>query len=302
MSTSSSIAITFPGTAGIRTVTTVAELRNVLSNTISTADNMLVAGLQTLGDGKGGTYVYDAVSVVPDDGDASVTPIDVGAGAGRWLKVEVVSGDATGIAYGGEFPSVRDALDALLYVAPVIGAFAASPAVVETGTTIPTVALTWTLNKAVSTEAITGLAPLTPDARSATALGPFTSDHSWTLTANDGKTTVTASATITFRQRRYWGVSASPTLTTADILAFSGEFSTSKGKSVSYDCTGGRYPYFTYPASFGDPVGVTVGGLAFSDLVITTQSFTNASGYASNYKVIRFGNLQTGSAIAVVWG
>jgi hypothetical protein len=79
------------------------------------------------------------------------------------------------------------------------------------------------------------------------------------------------------------------------------EFASNFDKAVSYDCTGGKYPYIAYPASFGRPSAVTVGGLAFSDFIVATQDFTNASGFVSSYLVIRLFNLQTGAKISTVW-
>jgi len=301
MSTGSIINLNFRGTTPIRSVGTITELRRVLSNTIATADNMIVDGGLALGDGKGGTFAFDGACMLDDDGVATVKPIDIGDGSpGRWRIVEAQITDASSIVYGGQFASVRDALDAILYVAPTISSFAASPSVVELGSTVSSVALTWTLNKTVTSETITGLATITPDARTATAVGPFTSDRSWTLTASDGKTSVSVTTAIAFRQKRYWGVSAKTALSNADILALNGEFATSKSKTVVYDATGGNYPYIAYPAAWGDP-SATVGGLAFSDFVTVTQSVTNSSGYTSDYKVVRFGRIQNGSSISVQW-
>ena len=63
----------------------------------------------------------------------------------------------------------------------------------------------------------------------------------------------------------------------------------------------GGYPYLAYPASFGTPNAMTVGGLTFSDFDVGTQDFTNASGFTESYHLIRFNNLQTGANIAVAW-
>lgn len=109
------------------------------------------------------------------------------------------------------------------------------------------------------------------------------------------------SRAVSFLPKRYWGVSPDATLSNSDILALSQEFSSSKGKSITYDCSGGNYFYWCYPASLGLPSGVTVGGLAFSDYTVTVQSLTNASGYTQDYNVVRCNSLQTGAAINVVW-
>jgi len=203
MTASPSLSITFPTYAGISKINDIAMLRNVLSNTIVTGDNMIVDGLVTAGDGDGGIFVYDATSLAVDDGETCIAPVDVGALAGRWLKVETsldtTAPDASAIVYGNYgFATIREALDSLLYVAPVVSAFTASPAVAELGSTVGVVALAWTLNKSVTSQAIAGLSALTTDERTVSPIGAFTSDQSWTLTASDGQTNVSATATRPF--------------------------------------------------------------------------------------------------------
>lgn len=100
---------------------------------------------------------------------------------------------------------------------------------------------------------------------------------------------------------RYWGVSPDTTVDNADILAFDSEFSTSKSKSVIYNCTGGNYPYFCYPAAWGALSVVTVFGLVFTDYLVTVQDFTDAEAYTTSFNVVRFNNLQNGSSISVGW-
>lgn len=302
MTAASSITLTFAGTARIIAAPTFAELRRILSNTIREGDHAVLDGAAAPGDGRGGLFVYVRDSTDDDDGVTIIRPVDRGpTESGRWkLIARTLAGNASEIAYGGEYASVRDALDALLYVSSTISNFVTTPAVAEVGSTVPSVALSWTLNKPVSSQTIPGI-PLDPGTRVTSATGPFTADHSWTLTADDGKTSVSATATLQFQQKRYWGVSASPTLTNDQVLALSSEFATNRNKTVIYDASGGAYPYFCYPVGFGEP-SVTVGGLSFSDINSTIQTATNASGYASSYRVVRFNGLQTGSAIVATWG
>lgn len=97
----------------------------------------------------------------------------------------------------------------------------------------------------------------------------------------------------------YWGVSSKDTLAALDVEALgNSEPANTFAKTVTYNCTGGRYPYIAYPAQWGTPENVTVGGLAFSDLVIADISDVDGS---DDYRVIRFGYLQNGKAINVVW-
>lgn len=210
--------------------------------------------------------------------------------------------DAAAISYDGAlYANVKEALDAILYVAPRVNGFTNNVNTVEKGSTVASVTLNWSFNKAMTSVKLNGV-DIDPATASTVIAGPFTSNQSWTLTASDGTNTASATTSITFSQKRYWGASALESLDDAGIIGLGGsEFASNFDKAVSYDCTGGKYPYIAYPASFGPPSAVTVGGLAFSDFIVATQDFTNASGFVSSYLVIRFFNLQTGAKIATVW-
>jgi hypothetical protein len=200
------------------------------------------------------------------------------------------------------YDNVQAALDALLYVAPKINSFTNNIGTREKGSSVDSVTLNWAFNKVMATVTLNG-EDVDPASSSATVTGPFSMDQTWTLQASDGQNTVSASTSISFAQKRYWGASALTALDDENIIGLGGsEFASNLDKSVTYDCSGGMYPYYAYPASFGTPSAATVGGLAFSDLSVTTQDFTNGSGFVESYNVVRFNALQTGEAIRVVWG
>lgn len=207
---------------------------------------------------------------------------------------------AATVPYSTQYPTVADALDALLYVAPS-ATLTLSVGSVEIGQVVDTLVANWTFNKTMTAASLTG-ATITPsdNTYTYTALG-LTSNRTYTLTFGDGTNSGSVSRAVSFLPKRYWGVSPDATLSNSDILALSQELSSSKGKSITYDCSGGNYFYWCYPASLGLPSGVTVGGLAFSDYTVTVQSLTNASGYTQDYNVVRCNSLQTGAAINVVW-
>jgi hypothetical protein len=96
---------------------------------------------------------------------------------------------------------------------------------------------------------------------------------------------------------RFWGASANTTLTETEVetLGFQ-DLSTNFTNSVTYDCTGGKYPYYAYPASFGTPSHVLVNSLPFSDFTVSTQTVAGIS-----FKVIRFNRIQHGTGIPVTW-
>ncbi len=200
------------------------------------------------------------------------------------------------------YATVQEALDAILYVAPHINSFSNSVGTVEIGATVSAVTLAWSLNKTMTSlvldHGIGSVLGLTSKALMGLTLA---SDTTYTLTAGDGQNSTSAQTTIAFRNKRYWGVSASESLDNAGVLGLTSEFATDYNKAVTYDASGGRYIYYAFPASFGTPSHVTVGGLTFSDFTVSPLSLTNASGHTETYNVIRLNNRQTGSAIAIVW-
>lgn len=204
--------------------------------------------------------------------------------------------------YKARIEELEDLMDQLLYVPTDVTGISINPSTVEIGSTVASVTINWTINKTITNQTMTNNTnPLTPEARSVTITGPFNTDRTWTLTATDGQTSDSASTSLAFRNKRYWGVSPNTSLTNAEIIALSSEFSTTKNKSVTYNATGGRYVYYCYPSAFGDLTAVKVGGLAFSDFTVTATNFTNSSGYASQYNVVRINNIQTGANIQVDW-
>jgi hypothetical protein len=134
--------------------------------------------------------------------------------------------------------------------------------------------------------------------RTATAVGPFTSDQSWTITGNTATETKQATTSLQFRSKRQWGVSPSLSLTDGQVLALSGELATSRVQTRTLDATGGNYLWFAWPADFGAP-DFWVGGFQNTAWVETIRDVENASGYVRSYRLYRSTFLQNGSGIVV---
>lgn len=101
-----------------------------------------------------------------------------------------------------------------------------------------------------------------------------------------------------FRLKKYYGTSTKTSLTSAEILNLGGStWATSwTMNATTFDCTGGKYPYYVIPSSLYNPstFKVWVGGLRNTDIVATTQEITNAQNFVESYAVIRLGTKQTG--------
>lgn len=117
-----------------------------------------------------------------------------------------------------------------------------------------------------------------------------------TITATYNGQSVSKVYNIYFKYKKYWGTSASTTLTNANILALAGStWADSRTmNATNFDCTGGKYPYYVIPESIYDGLEVWVGGLKNTDIVVTDMVLVNASGAQELYKVIRLANKQTG--------
>ena len=110
-----------------------------------------------------------------------------------------------------------------------------------------------------------------------------------------GEDSKSASASVTFYHRKYWGASADANV---GITTLSSELSNAKGKTITYDCSGGKYFYYAYPTSLGK-ASFNIGGLAVG-IEPTTTKIVNTYGKEIEYYVYRSAEKQTGSAIKVI--
>ena len=235
-----------------------------------------------------GSYIHDTNAAV------KAHHIDFGAGVDQ-----VDAADVPYVNGSTAYPTVQAALDALLYVAPLLTSFTNNVGTVEIGSTVSTVDLSWAFNKSIVSQTINqGIGSLSGTLRALTDNGTWTTTRTYTLSASDGVTAVNGNTSITFSNRRYWGTSANSTLDNAQILALTNEFSTTRSQTRSITAAG-EYIYFAYPAAWGT-ASFTVNGLLNTAWELTVVSFTNASGYTSNYNVYRSTNLLTGTYTIVV--
>lgn len=216
-------------------------------------------------------------------------------------KVANIEPGANDIAYtNSQYPTMKtlqDAMDKLLYVTPTISISGGGN--YEIGSSRASTTLKWTWNKNIQSQSLNqGIGSLDPSLRTYTYNTSISSNTTFTITGTDGTTSKSASTSVQFLPKRYWGVSEKTTLTDAEIIALSSELSTSRKQSRTFNCSGGKYFYFVIKTSYCSGIAFKVGGLSFSDMETTTRQFTNASGHTDSYNIYRVKNLQTGSAIA----
>ncbi|WOI54295.1 DUF2793 domain-containing protein [Parvularcula sp. LCG005] len=221
-----------------------------------------------------------------------------------------ISDDVIRIIGGGLGDSRADDV-AANYVAPTVNVTIQGGAQAS-GASVSTLTINWTISggNAVDTirvRAASGawVTKASTD-RTHTFTGPYTEDTVFEVEVTDidngiaGGTTVTDTATLSFGQRIYYGPSAETSLTSTQINALASEFSADNDKTVTYDCTGGRYPYIAVPVAFGSPRAFA-NGFEVSDLTVATVSHTTAEGRTEDYYVARYNQIQNGASVEVEW-
>jgi hypothetical protein len=190
------------------------------------------------------------------------------------------------------------------YVPPpidfTITSFTNDIGVVEKGDIVDDATFNWIFNKTETDQTISP--PLEHPAigvrtKIYSSLG-LTTESTWTLWGTDGSTTDTAYSTIHFHDKRYWTTDVNnDEPSDAEIIAMTQEFGTTRQTTKIFDCSGGKYIWICYPASWGEGT-FWVSGLEVS-FVNFTKDFINAHGYSTSYYCYRSLYIQNNSAISV---
>ena len=217
------------------------------------------------------------------------------------------------VAYTNEqYPgmtTVADALDQLLYVAPAVSTFTASPAFgdYEIGDTVSNPRFTWSYNKAIVNQNLKAGGSALPlddtQAREYAYTGDITSNTTFTISGSDNKAkSCTRTGSFNFKHKRYFGVAEVPAEYNSDfILGLSGkEFCTGRDKSAFKLTAGaGQYMFYCFPATYGTPT-FNVGGFDGGFELAATIDFTNASGNTTSFVIWKSENANLGTQSIIV--
>lgn len=134
------------------------------------------------------------------------------------------------------------------------------------------------------------------DFKSYTAPANISDNKSYNVVVYYNAQSVTRSASYNFLSKKYYGVSANTSLTSAEILSLSGwGWASSRTMSESlFDCSGGKYPYYCIPSNLYPGLEVWVGQFRNTDIVVADVEVTNAQGYTTTYKTVRLNTIQFG--------
>ena len=232
----------------------------------------------------------------------------------NWVDITPAGGavSADDVSYtNAQIPSssnVEGALDAIIgkiyYVNPSITSFTMTPSTdtYEIGSTVNELVFNWTYNKDIVSQTLTDCTLADETVRTATYSTPITSNKTFTLTASDGENSVTASKSVSFKHKVYWGAATEPAeFTSAFILALTGKkFATNFKGTYSMTLGTGEYGYVAYPSSWGTISSWWIGGFEVETHDCGTISFTNASGNTTTFRITRTTQPSLGSITAEV--
>ena len=221
------------------------------------------------------------------------------------------SGTAEDTTYTNEnFPqydNVDLALDALFnkvyYVKPTCSLSASKAGgTFEMGTTISApITFTWTTNKDITSQTLTGCTLENASVRTATYNTNVTSDKTFTLSVSDGENSASSSVSYKFLNNIFWGsASTAETYDSAFIRALSNKKLASAVKGTySFNIASGEYGFWAVPSNMTIS-SVWIGGFEVTVDDLGTVSYTNAQGYTRDYKLYKTGKSGLGAISAEI--
>lgn len=228
-----------------------------------------------------------------------------------WIAISSASSGgastADNVEYtNADYPSYTNvdlALDALFskvyYVKPTCSLSASKAGgTFEMGTTITSpIIFTWTTNKAITSQTLTGCTLADASVRTAIYNTNVTADKTFTLSVSDGENFASSSVSYKFLNKVYYGSASEPdSYDSAFILGLSNnKFATSIKGSYPITVESGQFGYIACPKSFNAPSECYIGGFLTTLENAGEISFTNASGGVATYTILRTGKSGLGS-------
>ena len=205
-----------------------------------------------------------------------------------------------------DYPSYTNvdlALDALFskvyYVKPTCSLSASKAGgTFEMGTTITApITFTWTTNKAITSQTLTGCTLTDASVRTAIYNTNVTADKSFTLSVSDGENSASSSISYKFLNKVYYGSASEQDSYDSDFILglANNKFATSIKGSYPITVESGQFGYIACPKSFNAPSECYIGGFLTTLENAGEISFTNASGGVATYTILKTGKSGLGS-------
>ena len=209
-----------------------------------------------------------------------------------------------------DYPSYTNvdlALDALFskvyYVKPTCSLSASKAGgTFEMGTTITApITFTWTTNKAITSQTLTGCTLADASVRTAIYNTNVTADKTFTLSVSDGENSASSSISYKFLNNVFWGsASTVETYDSTFISALSNKRLASAVKGTySFNIASGEYGFWAVPSNMTIS-SVWIGGFEVTVDDLGTVSYTNAQGYTRDYKLYKTGKASLGAISAEI--
>jgi hypothetical protein len=219
------------------------------------------------------------------------------------LGLKDMEGDAANITYktdtDPEIESVKDALDKLFYVPITISSFTVSPNEAETGSEVNTLTYNWKYNKEIKQQYFDG-EEINASLRTKTITGAFRTTISKTLTASDGTESKSSTASLVFKDGRYYGASATDPTVSDLISSFTRSLNLTRGNSFTVNAREGQYIYLLVPYSLKD-ISFSVGGFEGGFFIVDDNyQFTRYEGVTLRCVLFRSDNPGLGSTTVTI--
>ena len=238
--------------------------------------------------------IYDGTDWIAISGASS-------GGASTADNVEYTNADYS------SYTNVQLALDALFnkvyYVKPTCSLSASKAGgTFEMGTTITSpIIFTWTTNKAITSQTLTGCTLADASVRTAIYNTNVTADKTFTLSVSDGENSASSSISYKFLNNVFWGsASTVETYDSTFISALSNKRLASAVKGTySFNIASGEYGFWAVPSNMTIS-SVWIGGFEVTVDDLGTVSYTNAQGYTRDYKLYKTGKSGLGAISAEI--
>lgn len=206
-----------------------------------------------------------------------------------------------------DYTNVDLALDALFakvyYVKPTCSLSASKAGgTFEMGTTITSpITFTWTTNKAITSQTLTGCTLADASVRTAIYNTNVTADKTFTLSVSDDENFASSSVSYKFLNNIFWGsAAAAETYDSAFIRTLSNKKLASAVKGTySFNIASGEYGFWAVPSNMTIS-SVWIGGFEVTVDDLGTVSYTNAQGYTRDYNLYKTGKSGLGSISAEI--
>ena len=249
------------------------------------------------------TFTGDDVAnkILSTDEDGNVVLKNGGSGEGTAETTTYTNADYP------SYTNVDLALDALFskvyYVKPTCSLSASKAGgTFEMGTTITApITFTWTTNKAITSQTLTGCTLADASVRTAIYNTNVTADKTFTLSVSDGENFASSSVSYKFLNNIFWGsASVAETYDSAFISALSNKKLASAVKGTySFNIASGEYGFWAVPSNMTIS-SVWIGGFEVTVDSLGTVSYTNAQGYTRDYKLYKTGKSGLGAISAEI--